>query len=1005
MPEELPATVGIKRRPNVEHARAHRVRRRRWRVWLLGLGIFLLALLAIAGAAVLGGAWYIEGKALDKLTEIGARAGLDVQAAGVVIEPGSRLEIFGLVVADPSDGAVLLRADRVVTDLTFDDLRAGRRRPTDVVIVGLQADFSQPERWKKAAEHYRSRKREGPRSGAKRELPRIRFSGATVHVPDYLNDPSGLATMILKDVAARFEPTLGGSGRFYAGASATLPEGRRSELTLYLDPKGDNHEAGITFEPELTVRIPGGPPVSIAAAYVKGRELIRFRDVNVVVSPSRFLSAKHIEIGVKPGDLLPGAPMTVTLRQLETGFDGSSLAANALTVEFDGETGAADDAGGLASLRTAVDPKQVLARVRRVVLTHSEVDARPLSLDMQAVEIAIDLAGIDTKKPLASVAQVALSAADIDWVLPGAKQAAGIPYYRQVQSFLMGKDAPPILDEEAPDPRGGGPMSPVVPGSGSTTRPSLTAVLGDSRPTLTLADGTLALRAQGSSEAAFLVQGLSASILPGAEGKAVTASVKGRLQELATGESGSFLLEATTGSDGGLQKARVKLAGSKLAHQVARFSDNIRLSAESSLSVDLTVTPHAEGRGLTATGTLGLANMGFEARRIHGTPVDGLEVEAEVTLDFDPEANRFTLDAPRIQIANKAHIRLAATVENLDADMPKLDVRLRLPSQPCDDVISAIPPVMIRRLEGMRLRGNMAAHLDFSVDLLKPRTYKHDLDVDLRHCKVVEFGNADVRRLNRRFVHRVIEKGEDIGVLVGPGTGHFRPLNRIPKHVQMGALHTEDHSFFRHSGFRPPLMRRAVIMNLEGGRYVYGGSTITQQLVKNLFLSREKTLTRKLEEAIIVWLLERHLTKQRILELYLNCIEYGPKIYGIQNAAKAYFGKNVEELEPIEGAFLMGLKPYPWSGWNQFERGWMKSWWHRRVKKIMIGMEKSGWITAEELEMGRAYGWEPIFLTSKNRRRPELPPVEPEPTDEEPAAGQDGQAPPPTPNEMPILIE
>jgi membrane peptidoglycan carboxypeptidase len=181
----------------------------------------------------------------------------------------------------------------------------------------------------------------------------------------------------------------------------------------------------------------------------------------------------------------------------------------------------------------------------------------------------------------------------------------------------------------------------------------------------------------------------------------------------------------------------------------------------------------------------------------------------------------------------------------------------------------------------------------------------------------------------------------------------------------MGAIATEDHSFFKHDGFRPSLIRRAVIMNLEGGRYVYGGSTITQQLVKNLFLSREKTLTRKLEEAIIVWMVENAVSKKRILELYLNCIEYGPKLYGLENAARAYFGKHVEELNPLDGAFLMGLKPYPWAGWKQFERGYVKPWWHRRLKKILTGMARSGWITEEQL--AASSNWEPVFLTSPHR--------------------------------------
>ncbi|MBT9559099.1 MAG: transglycosylase domain-containing protein [Myxococcales bacterium] len=305
-----------------------------------------------------------------------------------------------------------------------------------------------------------------------------------------------------------------------------------------------------------------------------------------------------------------------------------------------------------------------------------------------------------------------------------------------------------------------------------------------------------------------------------------------------------------------------------------------------------------------------------------------------------------------------------------------------MPRQDCDHIIAAIPKVMAPRLDGLVLDGSAEGHIHVSVDLEQPRTYEQDLDIDMRSCRPTEFGNADVPRLNSGFVQEVVEKGLPIGVTVGPGTWHYRTLDRVPKYVQLGALWTEDHSFYQHAGFRPPLIRRAVIMNLEGGRYVYGGSTITQQLVKNLFLSREKTLTRKLEEAVIVWLVERTLTKDRILELYLNCIEYGPSIYGIENAARAYFGRHVEELEPLEMAFLMGLKPYPWAGWDQFERGFVKPWWHRRISKILIGMERSGWISAEQLAAAQAAGWEPTFLTSAHRPRVA-------PRSEPPAGGDD----------------
>ena len=130
---------------------------------------------------------------------------------------------------------------------------------------------------------------------------------------------------------------------------------------------------------------------------------------------------------------------------------------------------------------------------------------------------------------------------------------------------------------------------------------------------------------------------------------------------------------------------------------------------------------------------------------------------------------------------------------------------------------------------------------------------------------------------------------------------------------------TEDRAFQSHKGVRWDLIGKAIKLNLEQARFAYGGSTITQQLVKNLFLSREKTLSRKLEELIISWELERRYNKNEILELYVNVIEYGPDIYGVRKAAHYYFGKPPWHLSPAESAFIMGLKPYPRAGHRQWQ--------------------------------------------------------------------------------------
>ena len=137
------------------------------------------------------------------------------------------------------------------------------------------------------------------------------------------------------------------------------------------------------------------------------------------------------------------------------------------------------------------------------------------------------------------------------------------------------------------------------------------------------------------------------------------------------------------------------------------------------------------------------------------------------------------------------------------------------------------------------------------------------------------------------------------------------PLNRISTNLQRAVIAAEDASFFSHEGFDWDGIRDAAINNFEAGKMKRGGSTITQQLAKNLYLSSERSLFRKAHEALIARLLEYHLTKSRILELYLNIAEWGRNIYGAEAAARHHFGKSAARLTKNEAAWLAAMLPSP----------------------------------------------------------------------------------------------
>lgn len=137
------------------------------------------------------------------------------------------------------------------------------------------------------------------------------------------------------------------------------------------------------------------------------------------------------------------------------------------------------------------------------------------------------------------------------------------------------------------------------------------------------------------------------------------------------------------------------------------------------------------------------------------------------------------------------------------------------------------------------------------------------------------------------------------------------PLSSIPDYVIQAFIVAEDSRFYQHSGIDQEALKQALDYDLSKGRFVYGGSTISQQTVKNLFLTPSRIPLRKWHEIILTFAMERHLSKRRIMELYLNIVEFGRGIFGVQAAAKAYWGKSVSDLAKEEAVELAATLPAP----------------------------------------------------------------------------------------------
>ncbi len=172
------------------------------------------------------------------------------------------------------------------------------------------------------------------------------------------------------------------------------------------------------------------------------------------------------------------------------------------------------------------------------------------------------------------------------------------------------------------------------------------------------------------------------------------------------------------------------------------------------------------------------------------------------------------------------------------------------------------------------------------------------------------------------------------------------PVSRVSPYLVKAVLIGEDDKFYTHSGFDIEGIKKAIEKDIKEKKLKYGGSTITQQLAKNLYLTPTKNPVRKIQEAIITWRIENTLSKTRILELYLNVAEWGEGIFGIEAASRHYFGKSASELTAMEAARLAASLPNP----IKYSPVGNSKFIEKRTNLIYFIMQKRGIIKEEYAE-------------------------------------------------------
>lgn len=454
-----------------------------------------------------------------------------------------------------------------------------------------------------------------------------------------------------------------------------------------------------------------------------------------------------------------------------------------------------------------------------------------------------------------------------------------------------------------------------------------------------------------------------------------------------TPESGRWLSVSLRGSYGGLgetlwsAEGRVQLEAwqrprplaGHLAVKATRFSLDklapllkttfIPRPGEANLELDLTLT--LTHRVLAFGGEASLSGLTVVHPKLAEGPVEDLGLKARIR-------GRYLMNEDLLQIPEASLERRGLTLQaSLDVyrlrRTPRFRFHMEVPPVSCAAVLDALPRGLAPRLGRLRVAGRFDMRLTAEADFKYLTTNSVTLDgaVNARGCRVLAIPwELSSERLAGPFQHEVVDLGQRFGFEVGPENPDFVPLDQISLHLQNAILTTEDSRFFFHKGFIPHEFKSAFARNLIARRFVFGASSITMQMVKNVLLGRQKTLSRKLQEIILTWYLEQSLPKKRIFEIYLNVIEFGPGLFGIGRAAWHYFGKDASDLEPQEAAFLATILPSPKRHYRKFCRQEVPPSWRRWVDRILRIMHRRKRLNDSELQLALD---SPIRFSEKNR--------------------------------------
>lgn len=321
-----------------------------------------------------------------------------------------------------------------------------------------------------------------------------------------------------------------------------------------------------------------------------------------------------------------------------------------------------------------------------------------------------------------------------------------------------------------------------------------------------------------------------------------------------------------------------------------------------------------------------------------------------LALTFHTGATEIKAVAPSVMTINKLPVHFSFIAHQ--SDTTHYGFSMAFDSVPAAAFFESLPTGLFESLKGIKTTGELSYQMRFGINPDLPDSLMFHSQLKGHQFKIKSYGNENFSMMSGSFSHEVRENDRLIRTItVGPENPVFTPLESVSPLLVNAIMICEDANFFHHRGFSEKAFRQSIVTNIKQKRFARGGSTISMQLVKNIYLSRNKTISRKIEEALIVWLIEnnRLVSKERMMEVYLNIIEWGPGIYGVGEATDFYFTKKPDALTLDESIYLASIIPRPKYFKYTFDTtGMLKEYLKPHFNLVTERMVKKEIITAEQ---------------------------------------------------------